>query len=324
MSSLIAGRGKKAGKSFRSENAIASWKEIVGTMRKLPDVSGVSRHENNFQDAQSQAQKKISATVKIVRGYLGNQLFFCMPQLRDRRIERTKARSMSCNEFEEGNTRDGILEGVRHHSRPQALPQVGQYAEENSIDSDHSHHSRSLVAMTETEDRGGDDDPNNGILPDRAELALQVSTENDFFKESGANAQQDKESSLKICVGSDWAENSDRIISGFLQVMEIDGAQGDAEPSEQQESYNPKSKSDTHVQQERFYSLPATADQVTHADPAKMDPKPHQKDQHQLRYKRAAIKQDSRAVAAAADTLHFGGAEKGIAQDQCRDQQRMP
>ena len=79
--------------------------------------------------------------------------------------------------------------------------------------------------------------------------------------------------------------------------MEIDRAQSDAEPEEQQESYNPKSKSDTYVQQERFHRLPASADQVTHADPAQPDPKPHQKDQHQLRHKRAAIKQDSRALA---------------------------
>jgi hypothetical protein len=76
MSSLIAGRVKNVGKSFRSGNAIGNWKEIAGTMRKLLDVSGVERHENNFQDAQLQARKKICARVKIVRGYLGNQLFF--------------------------------------------------------------------------------------------------------------------------------------------------------------------------------------------------------------------------------------------------------
>jgi hypothetical protein len=77
MSSLIAGRVKIVGKSFQSGNAIANWKKIIAAMRKLLDVSGVERHVNNFQDAQLQARKKISAMVKIARGYLGNQLFFC-------------------------------------------------------------------------------------------------------------------------------------------------------------------------------------------------------------------------------------------------------
>jgi len=39
-------------------------------------LSGVERHKNNFHAAQLQAQNKISASVKIVCRYLGNQLFF--------------------------------------------------------------------------------------------------------------------------------------------------------------------------------------------------------------------------------------------------------
>src|SRR6266571_6710196 len=159
---------------------------------------------------------------------------------------------MARNKFEERDTGDGIRNRVRHHAWPQALAVVGKYSKERPEYADDNHHSRSLVAVTETENRGGGDDPNHSMPPERAELALQVSAENDFFKESGANTQQDKESSLKVRVGSDWPENADGIIGGFLQVMEIDGAQGDAEPEEQQESHNPKSKSDTHVQQECF------------------------------------------------------------------------
>jgi len=108
---------------------------------------------------------------------------------------------------------------VRHHSRPQALAEVGKYSKEGPKYADDNHHSRSLVAMSETEDRGRDDDSSHGIPAKRAELALQISAENDFFKEAGANTQQDKESSLKIRVRSDWPEKADGIIGGFLQVV---------------------------------------------------------------------------------------------------------
>jgi len=46
-------------------------------MQKHLDVSGVERDENNFQNAQLQARKKILTVVKATLGYLGNKLFFC-------------------------------------------------------------------------------------------------------------------------------------------------------------------------------------------------------------------------------------------------------
>ena len=140
---------------------------------------------------------------------------------------------MARNESKKANTGDGILKGVRHHSRPEALAEVGKYSKESSEDGDDHHIARTLVAVTETEDRGGDDDPNHGVPPERAELALQVSPEDDFFKESRANAQQNKESGLKIGVRGHWTKNAHGIIDGFLQVMEIDEAQGDAEAEKQ-------------------------------------------------------------------------------------------
>jgi len=51
--------------------------KIICAMQKHLDVSGVERHENNFQNAQLQARKKIFISIKATRGYLGNQLFFC-------------------------------------------------------------------------------------------------------------------------------------------------------------------------------------------------------------------------------------------------------
>ena len=85
----------------------------------------------------------------MTRGYLGNQLFFCP---RDRFASgkwRMRKKSMPRNELEKPNTGDGILECVGHHAWPQALPQVRQYAEEDSIDADHNHHSRALISMSE-------------------------------------------------------------------------------------------------------------------------------------------------------------------------------
>jgi hypothetical protein len=51
--------------------------KIIYAMQKHLDVSGVERDENNFQNAQLQAQKKILTVVKATLGYLGNKLFFC-------------------------------------------------------------------------------------------------------------------------------------------------------------------------------------------------------------------------------------------------------
>lgn len=140
---------------------------------------------------------------------------------------------MARNEFKKANTGDGILKGVRHHPWPQAFAEVGKYSKERSEDGDDHHIAPALVSMAETEDYGRGDDPKDGVFPQRAELALQVSAEDDFFKESRANAQQNKESGLKIGVRGHWTKNAHRIIDGFLQVMEIDEAQGDAEAEKQ-------------------------------------------------------------------------------------------
>jgi hypothetical protein len=50
--------------------------KIICAMQKHLDVSGVERDENNFQNAQLQARKKILTVVKATLGYLGNKLFF--------------------------------------------------------------------------------------------------------------------------------------------------------------------------------------------------------------------------------------------------------
>ena len=80
---------------------------------------------------------------------------------------------MPGNEFEQPDTRDGILERMRHHARPQALAEVGKYSKESPKYANDNHHSRSLVAMSETEDRGRDDDSNHGI-PAKRRHALQI------------------------------------------------------------------------------------------------------------------------------------------------------
>jgi len=81
---------------------------------------------------------------------------------------------MPGNEFEERDTGDGILKGVSHHSRPQALAEVGKYSKERAEYGDDNHHSRPLITMAEAENRRRGHDPNHRILRERAKLALQV------------------------------------------------------------------------------------------------------------------------------------------------------
>jgi hypothetical protein len=61
---------------------------------------------------------------------------------------------------------------VGHHAGPQALAQVRQYAEDNSIDSDHNHHSCALVSVRQPKEDSGSHDANDRIPAKRAKLAL--------------------------------------------------------------------------------------------------------------------------------------------------------
>ena len=76
------------------------------------------------------------------------------------------------NEFKKSDTGNGILEGVGHHAGPQALTQVCEYAEKNSIDADHNHHSRALVSMRQPKNNSRGHDSDDGIAAKRAKLAL--------------------------------------------------------------------------------------------------------------------------------------------------------
>src|SRR5258707_1433241 len=132
-----------------------------------------------------------------------------------RHHERTRVRrrrSVPDNEFKERDTGDRILERVRHHAGPQALPQMRQDAEENSKEADRDHHSSSLVCMRQPENHPGCDDADDGVPTERPELTLQISAENDFFKQPRANAQQHKERGLKIGMRSDGPEKTDGLI----------------------------------------------------------------------------------------------------------------
>jgi hypothetical protein len=108
--------------------------EVRACLRKRSSSLDVAIKQNKFSRA-------------MACGYLGNKLFFyprgrcvsgkwCM-----RRI------SMPRNELEKFDAGNGILQCVGHHAGPQALPQVRQDAEENSIDADHNHHSRALISV---------------------------------------------------------------------------------------------------------------------------------------------------------------------------------
>jgi len=129
-----------------------SWKKDIGALRNALMLRGFERHKSNFQNARLEAREKISALVKMVRWYLGNQLFFFKMRPFFSRDDACEEQSMPGNELEKGNAGNGILESVRHHAWAQALPQVRQYAEENSIEPDHNHHSRALVSVRQTKE----------------------------------------------------------------------------------------------------------------------------------------------------------------------------
>ena len=203
-------------------------------MRNTLMLCGFERHKNNFQNAKLEARKKISALVKMVRWYLGNQLFFFTMRPFSSRDDACEERSMPGNELEKANAGDGILESVRHHAWPQALPQVRQYAEENSIESNHNHHSRALVSVRQTKENSRSYDADDRIAAKRAKLALQISAENNFFKQARGHAQEHKESGFKISVGSHGPKKAHGIVDRFLHIVEINGAQGNADPEKNQ------------------------------------------------------------------------------------------
>lgn len=76
MSSLIAGRGQERQKVISESKRNRKLEKIVEAMQKILDVSGVERHQKQTPDHATSIAKEINAEVKIVRGYLGNQLFF--------------------------------------------------------------------------------------------------------------------------------------------------------------------------------------------------------------------------------------------------------
>src|SRR4029077_16477357 len=63
-------------------------------------------------------------------------------------------------------------------------------------------------------------------------------------------------------------------------------------------------------------------DQVAHADATQANSKPYEKNQYELRDKRAAIKHDSRNRTV--DRAELRGAKKRVGEDQCHDQQSVP
>jgi len=141
---------------------------------------------------------------------------------------------MPGNEFEEREPGDGILERMGHHAGPQALPQMSEYAKENSINPDHNHHSPALICVRKSKNNSRGHDAHDGIAAKRAKLALQISAEDNFFKQAGAYAQEHKESGFKIGMGGHWAQEFHCIVDRFLHVVEIDGAQSNANPEKKE------------------------------------------------------------------------------------------
>src|SRR5258707_14486654 len=130
------------------------------------------------------------------RGCAGTLVTIIFWRTAARRHARTRVRrrrSVPDNEFKERDTRDRILERVRHHAGPQALPQMRQDADENSKEADRDHHSSSLVCMRQRETHPGYDDADDGVLTERPELTLQISAENVFSNQPPADAQQSKQ-----------------------------------------------------------------------------------------------------------------------------------
>src|SRR6476646_10296715 len=124
-----------------------------------------------------------------------------------------------------------------HHSRSKALAHVSQNAEKHAKDRNHDHHATALVAVGQAKNDSRDDDADCGAARERVKLALEVTAEDDFLKQPCANAQEHKESGLKIGVRRDRAEHLLGVVLYLFEVVKVDGAQSDAQAKENEAGY---------------------------------------------------------------------------------------
>ena len=94
--------------------------------------------------------RKTNSAERGIAGTLVTIIFLPMPRSMAAENAHCEERSMPGNEFEKPDTGNGILQGVRHHAGPQALPQVRQYAEEHTKETNGNHHARSLVSVCQS------------------------------------------------------------------------------------------------------------------------------------------------------------------------------
>src|SRR5713226_2459278 len=70
---------------------------------------------------------------------------------------------------------------MRHHPRPQALAKLRKNSEQQTIHDNNDGRSPALINMPRAKRGGGEQDPRRNIAGPRAELSLEISTENNFF-----------------------------------------------------------------------------------------------------------------------------------------------
>src|SRR6266849_582274 len=75
---------------------------------------------------------------------------------------------------------------MRHHPRPQAFPQLRQNPKQQTIHDNNDRRSPALINMSRAEHCRGEQDSRRHIAGPRAELSLEIATENNFF----ANARR--------------------------------------------------------------------------------------------------------------------------------------
>jgi len=169
-----------------------------------------------------------------------------------------------------------------HHPRAQALAEVSEDSKKHSIHSDHKHHALALIGVREPEDCSRRKDPDDGIAPQRLELELKITSKNDFFEQSGTNAQQQEESGFQVSMGSKSAQHAESFILLLFQIVQVKDANRHSQDSKQENRNDKKSDGEPNIKQKVLDRIPTAADQVAHAHVAQTNPKSDQKDQEKL------------------------------------------
>ena len=87
---------------------------------------------------------------------------------------------------------------MRHHARPQALPHLRQNAKQQTIHDNNDGRSPALIDMPRAERGRREQNPRRHIAGPRAELSLEISTENNLFANARRDGRENPKKNLQL------------------------------------------------------------------------------------------------------------------------------